>query len=252
MKYQSVRSPIFRTWFKGRSGDNWIRALAYLLTWGACFMLLATNLTPPAVKLELGKPAMRAVIAHKTVLNQVATDVLREEARKNFLLSSVDRPSFMKINEATSVVAENRLDALYTQLSEARAAYANDPAGVLGSLQNSLAAASLPSINEATLEYFLRLENGRYNDATSTIRRYVVSVLRSKKVLENTLAGEKSLTAAALAHLGLDEAVSVQASKIANSFLEVNTAIDMAALERGAEGPRTMSSPCTSKKARLS
>ncbi len=187
------------------------------------------------MKLELGKPAMRSVIAHKTVLNQVDTDVLREEARKNFLLSSVDRPSFMKINEAVSVVAENRLDALYTQLAEARAAYVKGPLNVLGNLQKSLAAASLPVIDKAALEYFLGLENGRYNEAVSTIRRYVVSVLKSKKVLDSTLAGEKSMTKTALVHLGLDEETSTLASMIANSFLEVNTAVDMAALERGAE-----------------
>jgi hypothetical protein len=147
--------------------DGRIRAALYLAVWGICFMLLATNLTPPAVKLEVGKPAMRTVTAHRTVINRPATDALREEARKNFLLSSAGNPSYMSVNQTVAIIAETHLDALYAMVTKARVLQASDPVKAYSEAVKAISAAGLPALERSSLESLLRMDDKEFNDVMS-------------------------------------------------------------------------------------
>ncbi len=215
--------------------DGRIRAALYLAVWGICFILLATNLTPPAVKLEVGKPAMRTVTAHRTVVNRPATDALKEEARKNFLLSSAGNPSYMSVNQTVAIIAETHLDALYIILTKARVLQADEPAKAYSEAVKAISAAGLPALERGSLESLLRMEDKKFADVMSSVKAYSVSVLKNRKLLDANIERERALTETAMAELGLDEASVKVAAKVANLYITVNSSVDMAALERAAE-----------------
>ncbi|HNZ09028.1 MAG TPA: HDIG domain-containing protein [Bacillota bacterium] len=217
-----------------RASSKWIKLAVLLAAWALCFLMLSTNITPLAVKLELGKPAMRNVIAHRTVLNKAATDILKQEARKNFLLSSSENPAYMRINETVSVVAESRMDTLFSLISKARGNTSKGIQARLDELVKAMTAAGIPSMPKPALSRLIELTSEQFSEELSIVKRYVVSVLKNKKVLESTLAQEKKLTYQGLTQLGLDPEIAKSAADIANTLIEPNTAVDMAALEKSA------------------
>lgn len=217
------------------ASSRWAKFTVLLTAWALCFLLLSTNITPSAVKLEIGKPAMRNVVAHRTVLNKAATDLLKEEARKNFLLSSADNPAYMRINETVSVLAESRLDTLFGLVSKARGNTGKGIQAKLDELTKSMAVAGMPPMPKSALSRLIELPGEQFSEELSTIKRYVVSMLKNKKILESTIGQEKKLTYQGLSQLGLAPETAKGAAEIANALIEPNTVVDMAALERSAD-----------------
>ena len=220
--------------FAARVGRKWVRGIILVSAWVVCFVLLSTNITPLAVKLEVGKPAMRTVVAHRTVVNIAATEALRQEARKNFLLSSANSQAFMSINESVYVVAESRLDTLFSLLARERGTGARSTAAKVDSLSKSLVQAGIPSVPQQLLYRLMEMPAESLGEELSAVKNYVTSVLKNKKVLESNLAAERKLAEAGLKQLGLSDEAAKHASELAGIFIEVNTSVDIAALEKGA------------------
>ena len=149
------------------ASSRWAKFTVLLTAWALCFLLLSTNITPSAVKLEIGKPAMRNVVAHRTVLNKAATDLLKEEARKNFLLSSADNPAYMRINETVSVLAESRLDTLFGLVSKARGNTGKGIQAKLDELTKSMAVAGIPPMPKSALSRLIELPGEQFSEELS-------------------------------------------------------------------------------------
>lgn len=237
--------------FLKRLGKRWAKALSLTAAWAICFILLASNITPLAIKLEVGKPAMRSVVAHRTVLNHQATNVLKAEARKTFLLSSSGNPAYMKINEASYVVAESRLDMLFSLVSQARSASTKSMQVRLDELSVATKAAGVPKIPDAAMRSLLTIDGLLYSDAMSAMKRYVVSVMKGRKILATNLDSERRQVLEGLVQLGLDRGTADAVSPIAEALIEVNASVDIAALEKAADDAEASVQPAYIQKGTL-
>jgi len=70
-----------------------------------------------SVALEKGQFAKRDIQAQRTIVNRVATEKLREEARKAYLKNAPSFPDNYEINQSYSYIAEETVESIFDAIS---------------------------------------------------------------------------------------------------------------------------------------
>ena len=119
-------------------------------------LIIAYAVLPQSVALEVGQFAKRDIESPRTIVNRVATDKLREEARKAYMKSAPNSLENYEISQSYSYMAEESVDAVFDAVAAEREGNSDKtPQAVARAAAKRLGgAADTLSLSAADLEIF--------------------------------------------------------------------------------------------------
>ncbi|MEA4883481.1 MAG: HDIG domain-containing protein [Clostridia bacterium] len=199
-------------------------------------VMVSWVLLPRAVELAPGQLAKRDIDAPRTVVNRVATDKLREDARKAYLRNAPSFSGNYEVNLSYSYMAEEAVDSVFAAVVSANA---NDPKAsaqaVARAAQRLLTEAKGLSVSVDDLAILADLDRAQLDSVKSAAVSLAGDTMREIRITDSNLQAVSSGIPDDLARLGVLAVAIRPASRVVVAALRPNLSLNLAGVEKAAD-----------------
>ena len=199
-------------------------------------LIVASALLPQSVALEKGQFAKRDIQAQRTIVNRVATEKLREEARRVYLKNAPSFPDNYEINQSYSYMAEETVESVFDAISSASREIPEGDIEVIAQHAAGIIADDMGIVaSEADLALLASMNEMEYEDAREAAAALVGSVMRENRITDDNLQTIAAGIPGALSDRGLPDECVEPGSRLVISAIRPNLSLSLAKVEKAAE-----------------
>ncbi len=200
-------------------------------------LIVASALLPQAVTLEEGQFAKRDIQAQRTIVNRVATEKLREEARKTYLKNAPSFPDNYEINQSCSYMSEEAVESVFSAVDSARSEMPDeeDLAAVGRRAAAIIDDGEGISVSAEDLALLASMDEAEREDARDIAVALVGSVMRENRITDSNLQEIAAGIPEALLEKGVAPEYVAPISRIVVSAIRPNLSLSLAKVEKAAE-----------------
>ncbi len=221
------------------------KTMIALVTVAISSLIIAYAVLPQSVVLEAGQFAKRDIESPRTIVNRVATDKLKEDARKAYMKSAPNSPENYEISQSYSYMAEESVDAVFDAVVTARAddpeagpeAIARAAAKKLGGAVDAL------SLSAGDLAALAQITEDELASARQTAASLVGRTMRDIRITDASLQKVAAGIPDDLTRDGLPPQLVKAVSRVVVGALRPNLSLDLAKVEKAAEDQSNLVPP---------
>ncbi|HOK71200.1 MAG TPA: hypothetical protein PLM83_07070, partial [Bacillota bacterium] len=192
-------------------------------------LIVASALLPQAVTLEEGQFAKRDIQAQRTIVNRVATEKLREEARKTYLKNAPSFPDNYEINQSCSYMSEEAVESVFSAVDSARSEMPDeeDLAAVGRRAAAIIDDGEGISVSAEDLALLASMDEAEREDARDIAVALVGSVMRENRITDSNLQEIAAGIPEALLEKGVAPEYVAPISRIVVSAIRPNLSLSL-------------------------
>jgi len=213
------------------------KAMIALATVAVSSLIIAYAVLPQSVALEVGQFAKRDIESPRTIVNRVATDKLREEARKAYMKSAPNSLENYEISQSYSYMAEESVDAVFESVATEREGDSDKtPQTVARAAAKKLGGAvDTLSLSAADLEGIAQIPKDEFDSVRQVATSLVGRTMREIRITDASLQKVASGIPDDLVRAGLSPQWVKAVSRVVVGALRPNLSLDLAKVEKAAE-----------------